>query len=271
MNNNVDEIVNEIRSKVDISGNYIGLILGTSFSEFVDEIADKVEVPFDKIKSFKTFGSDNKGKFIFGNINNRKVIVIVGRIHYTMGYDAYEIATPIFVLKELGCEKLIICASLGAISKKIRVGDVVTIEDHINLTARNPLYGCDYNKYGHKFVDMSDAYDNQIIDSLIDIAKKDMAIKVKKGILIEFPGPTAETPAESRYAAQLGADFIGFNLCCEVIAAKYCKLQTAVYGIITNYASAYTTNKIKHEDIVYNRQCASSYYLDLLKKFISNV
>ena len=130
--------------------------------------------------------------------------------------------------------KLILCSSLGAISHKLRVGDIVTIDDHINLTGRNPLYNCDYDKYGHKFIDMSNAYDEQMIDTLIYTAKKEMAIKVKRGVLAEFPGPSAETVAECQFADQIGADVMGFNVCSEIIAAKYCKLPVVVYALVTN-------------------------------------
>ena len=118
---------------------------------------------------------------------------------------------------------------------------------------------------------MSNAYDEQMIDTLIYTAKKEMAIKVKRGVLAEFPGPSAETVAECQFADQMGADVMGFNVCSEIIAAKYCKLPVVVYALVTNYVSAYTNNKIKHEDIVYNRKCASAYYLELLSRLVTNL
>ena len=272
MKNNVEEIIESIKKKVKIEGTYTGIILGACFAEFLDEIEDKIEIPFAEVTEMKTIGSDKEeNKFIFGSIKGKKIIMILGRLHYSLGYDNADIATPIFVLKELGCDKLILCSSIGAISHKIKVGDVVTFDDHINLTGRNPLFGCDFEKYGHKFIDMSNAYDEELIDILIRTAKKEMAIKVKRGIFAEFPGPSAETVAESNFADRLGADVMGFNVCSEVIAAKYCKLPIVSYALVTNYVSAYTNNKIKHEDIVYNRKCASSYYLELLTRFIANV
>ena len=115
---------------------------------------------------------------------------------------------------------------------------------------------------------MINPYDEQMIALLKDVGKNEMAIKVKEGVVVEFPGPSAETVSESKLALQLGADIIAFNICNEVIAAKYCSLPIVVYGLVTNYASAFTNSKIKHEDIVYNRKCASNYYLGLLSKFV---
>lgn len=269
---NVDEIVKTIKKKVNVEGSYIGIVLGTCFANFIDEVKDKIEVPVSEIPEMISLGSDREeNKFIFGTLGNRKVIIMLGRVHHALGYENCDIATPIFVLKELGCEKLILCSSLGAISKKLKVGDIVTVDDHINLTGRNPLYKCDYEKYGNKFVDMSNAYDEEMIDTLIQTAKREMAIKVKRGVLAEFHGPSVETVAEAHFVDRIGADVLGFNVCCEVIASKYCDLPVSVFGLITNYVSAYTNNKIKHEDIVYNRKCASTYYLELLARYIDNL
>jgi len=271
MINNVDEILKEIKSKVEVSGSYVGIILGSCFSEFVDEIENKIEISMSELKSFKTLGQDKNNKIIFGTLKNKKVIVMLGRLHYVYGYLPADMATPIYVMKELGCEELIMCSSVGAISHKIKVGDIVTVEDHINMTGRNPLYGCDYSKYGYKFIDMSYPYDEELIDTLTYVAKKEMSIKVKRGVIVEFIGPSIETIAESKFAYNMGADLIGLNFCSEVIAAKYCELPVVVYALVTNYASAYTNNKIKHEDIVYNRKCASTYYLELLSRFIESI
>lgn len=268
----VSKIVDYISKKVEDTKGSIGIILGTCYADFLDEIEDKVEINFADIPNIRALGTDKEeNKFVFGKIQGKKVVVLLGRLHYYLGYKYEDIATPIFVFKELGCEKLIISSSVGVIYHKIKVGDIVTITDHINLTGRNPLYASTYDKYGHRFVDMIEPYDEQMIDTLIYTAKKEMSIKVKKGVVIEFPGPSAETVSESKLANFVGADVIAFNVVCEVIAAKYCNLPVCVYGLATNYASAFTNDKIKHEDIVYNRKCASNYYLELLTRFIKNI
>ena len=272
MNNNVDEVVKIIKSKVDVKGNYIGVIISVSYSEFANEISNKKELSFEEV-GIRTLGKDkNQNKIVFGKIGDKNVIVMFGRIHYSRGYEPAEVATPIYVLKELGCEKLILCNSVGALNKKFRVGDIFTAEDHLNFTGRNPLYRCDCTDlYGKRFIDMSDAYDKELIDLLVRTAKEEMAIKVKRGVFLEMPGPSAETPAESNFMAELGADVEGFNNCSEIIAAKYCKLPVITYALVTNHAAAYTNNKIKHEDIVFNRKCGEAYYLELLSRLIKNI
>lgn len=249
-----------------------GIILGTSFSNFIDKVDIEKEIFFRDIGGLNCLGSDREeNKIIFGKISDKKIILMLGRLHYNFGYSTEDIANVIFLLKELGCERLILTSSVGAISKKLKVGDIVTFYDQINLTGRNPLYSLKENKYGNTFIDMINPYDQQLIDILTITAKKEMSIKVKNCLFAEFPGPCAETVSESKVSQLMGADVVGFNICNEVIACKYCSLPVVVFSLVTNYASAFTSNKIKHEDIVYNRKCAGTYYLELLSRFIKNL
>ena len=269
---NVDKIVANIKKQISDKKCSVAIIIGNSFSDIVDEIQDKVIINFKDIDGLKVMGTDiEENKLIFGKYHEKDVVVALGRIHYSLGYEPEDVSTLIFVFKELGCEKLILTTSVGAISKKIKVGDIVTFNDQINFTSRNPLSGKTYDKYGQKFFDMIEPFDEEMQDILTTTAKKEMAIKIKKAVVMEFPGPNAETISESKIAYLLGADVVAFNICCEVISAKYCGLPVVGYGLVTNYASAYTNSKIKHEDIVYNRKCASNYYLELLGRLVENL
>jgi len=268
----VDNIVEYIKKNVDVKSHSIGIILGSGYSDLLNFIDDKVQIPFTEIPNFKVLGKDaEKNKFVFGKYKNKDVIISFGRLHYNYGYSYEDVANYIFILKELGCEKLVISASVGSLNKKIKVGDVVTATDHINLTGRNPLYRCEYEKYGNVFVDMLSPYDEQMIDILSRTAKNEMGIKVKKGILVEYNGPSVETYSESKCCRIIGADFSAFHICNEVIAARYCKLPVIMFALVTNFGSSYTVEKIKHEDIAYNRSCALKYYRDLLKRLILNL
>lgn len=268
----VDKIVEYIKQNVDVKNHSIGIILGSGYSELLNYIDDKVQIPFSEIPNFKVLGRDaERNKFVFGKYKNKDVIISFGRLHYNYGYFSEDIANYIFILKELGCEKLVISASVGSLNKKIKVGDIVTTTDHINFTGRNPLYNCDYEKYGNVFVDMLNPYDEQMIDILVRTAKNEMGIKVKKGVLVETNGPSVETFSESKFCRNLGADFSAFHVCNEVIASKYCKLPVLMFALVTNYGSSYTSQKISHEDVAYNRSCGLKYFLDLLKRLILNL
>lgn len=268
----VDKIVAYIKGKVDVKVDSTGIILGYDFAKFFDKVEEKQEIMMKDIPDMKVMGSDmTENKFVFGKLGNVNVIVACGRLHYNLGYNIEDIANFIFVFKELGCKRLIITSSLASLNKKIIPSDIVTATDHINLTGRNPLYKCTYNKYGTMFIDTSDAYDKDLIDKLCLVAKRQMHINVKKGIVAEYIGPTVETVSESNFIRNLGADVVGFNICCEVVACKYCNLPVVLYGIVTNYASVLSKLVIKREDLVHNKKMASNYYLDLLEKYIISI
>jgi len=267
----VDSIVKFLRENTDVKEHSIGIILGSDYKDFLNFIDKKEQIPLTEIPNFKVLGKDaEKNKLVFGKYKNKDVIISFGRLHYNYGYDISDIANYIFMLKELGCDKLIIAASVGSLNRKIRVGDIVTATDHINFTGRNSLYGCEYNKYGNTFVDMLSPYDEQMIDTLSRTGKNEMGIKVKKGVFVETCGPSVETFSESRFCRETGGDFSGFHVCNEVIAARYCNLPVVLFALVTNYGASLTAQKIKHEDIVYNRSCGLKYYLDLLRRFVLN-
>ncbi|NCB48639.1 MAG: hypothetical protein EOM55_03365 [Clostridia bacterium] len=268
----VDNIVQYIKNNVDVKNHSIGIILSSSYSDFLNYVEDKVQIPFSEIPNFKVLGKDaENNKLVFGKYKNKDVIISFGRLHYNYGYSCEDVANYIFILKELGCDKLVISASVGSLNKKIKVGDIVTATDHINLTGRNPLYHCEYNKYGNVFVDMQKPYNEQMIEVLTRTAKSEMGIKVKNGVLVEYNGPSVETISESKFCRVIGADFSAFHVCNEVIASKYCNLPVIMFALVTNFGSSYSLEKIKHEDVAYNRSCGLKYYLDLLKRLILNL
>ena len=268
----VDKVVSFLKKNAKVGDNSTAVILGNSFVDFLEKVDDKQVINFKDIPDFKVLGDDiEENRFVFGKINNKNIVVVMGRVHFNFGYEVQDVGNLIYILKEIGCQSLIITSSVGSLNPKIKVGDIVTCTDHINLTGRNPLYKCDYNKYGQLFIDMSEPYSEQMIDSLVDTAKFDLGIKVKKGIMLEFNGPSAETVSESKLCRQMGADFTGFNVCLETIACKYCKLPVIMLGLVTNYAPFLSASKLKHEDIVYNRKCASNYFFSLLYRYLQRV
>ena len=263
----VDETAKFLKQKLSIKENPIAIILGSGFSDFLNFFDTKKEVKFSEIPNFHVVSKDENNKIIYGKIKEQHVLLVLGRLHYNYGYEANDIANLIFILKEIGCRSLIIGASVGSINSKMKVGDIVSAYDHINLTGRNPLFKSNYEKYGKLFVDMVEPYSLHMLDTLSTVAKR-MRIKVKKGVFAEFNGPSIETVSESKFAKIIGADFVGFNVCCEVIASNYCKLPVCLFGLVTNFGTSYSASKIEHEDIVYNRKCASGYYLKLLESFV---
>jgi purine-nucleoside phosphorylase len=268
----VDRTVKFLKTSLEIDKIDIAVIASVSYEVFTEKIENKKEIRFADIPDMKLFGADAiENRFVYGTLAGKKVLFSVGRLHYNNGYSCSDIANFIFILKELGAQRLVISACVGVGSKHTHVGDIVTAVDHINLTGRNALFGCDYNRYGSLFIDLDSCYDKDMIKVLSDTARSELKLKVKKGVLVEFSGPSVETLSESKLAKQIGGDFAGFNVVNEVISANYCSLPVIMLGLATNYAVLYSAGRLKHEDVDYNRNLAKGYYLELLERFINNI
>lgn len=266
----INRIVESIKTKTKIEPE-IGVIVSYGLSEIIDRIENKVEIPFKDIDGMVTLGKDkNMARFYFGTIGGKKVIVMYDRLHYYQGYKFYEVVLPIYVMKELGCKILIDSSAVGAINKKIKVGDIFLFTDHLNFSNRNPLIGVDCEPYGYRFFDMTNAYNPSLLDKAYNVGKI-LGIRLKKGVYIEFQGPSGETPAEIHMAQIMGADVVGFHIANEVIAARYCGMDVIGLALVTNHASAFSSSKIRYEDIKYNREVASGYFGEYLYNLIKNL
>ena len=181
----VDTTIEYIKSKTSIIPES-GVILSSGFEDFIDAIEDKVMIKYSDIPGFDVHGTEKeKGHFVIGKLAGKGIIVMDKRLHYHNGYKPAQLGTPIYVMKELGCKRLIISCAVGALSTKLKVGDIVTFTDQINLSSKSPLMDYAEMRYGHKFIDMSKPFDLHLIDDLIYIAKSELAIKVKKAIFLE--------------------------------------------------------------------------------------
>ena len=268
----VDNTVKFLKTTLNIDQIDIAIIVGSNYEGFAERLENKSEIMFAEIPDMKLLGKDKReNKFIYGSLAGKKVLLSVGRLHFNNGYASQDIANFVFILKELGAKRLVVTTSVGSINKSVHVGSVVAVADHINLTGRNALFGCNYDRYGSLFVDMDNCYDIDMTNVLCNTAKKELHLKIKKGVLVEFAGPTVETLSESKFSKLIGADFSGFNVVNEVICANYCDLPVIAIGLVTNYGVLYSAGRLKHEDIVYNRNLAKSYYLELLERFIRNI
>lgn len=268
----VDQTVKFLKTTLNIDQIDIAVVLGASYDDFAQRLEDRREIKFADIPNMSVLGSDaTQNKFVYGTLAGRKVLLAVGRLHYNNGYCGKDIANFIFILKMLGARKLVLTACVGSTNKHMHVGDIVCAEDHINLSGRNALFGCDYNRFGSLFVGMDNCYDKAMTDSLVCTAKRELKMKVKKGVLVEFSGPSSETFSESKFSKQIGADFAGFNVVNEVVCANYCSLPVIMLGLVTNFGVMYSAGKLKHEDVAYNRNLAKGYYLELLERFVNNI
>jgi purine-nucleoside phosphorylase len=206
------------------------------------------------------------GQFVCGNLNGKNVIMMQGRFHYYEGNSMELLALPVYIMKNLGVNKLIVTNAAGGINKSFVPGDLMIINDHINLTFNNPLIGKNDEKIGPRFPDMSVSYDKE----LIILAKEISAaheIGVKEGVYLMMTGPNYETPAEIRMARILGGDAVGMSTVPEVIAARHCNIKVLGISCITNMAAGITDKPLNHAEVIKT----SNMVKDKFKTFVINI
>ena len=212
----------------------IGIVLGTGLNEFLNWVNITVSIPYSQIPNFPLSTVEfHKGNLIYGDIENKKVIVMQGRFHAYEGYSMQQIVFPIRVMKLLGVQKLFLSNAAGGINLKFKKGDLVLIDDHINLQSGNPLTGKNFDELGARFPDMSQPYSKELSDNLVEKANE-LNIKLNKGVYAAVNGPNLETRAEYRYLKTIGADMVGMSTVPEVIAANHIQLPCAAISVITD-------------------------------------
>lgn len=212
----------------------VGIVLGTGLHQLLNHVDVKQTIPYADIPGFPVSTVEfHKGNLIHGTIANKNVLIMQGRIHAYEGYTMQQIVFPIRVMKLLGIQKLFLSNAAGGINLTFRKGDLVLIDDHINLLAGNPLSGKNYDEIGSRFPDMSEPYDVNLKNLLLQKAN-DLGIKLNKGVYAAVHGPNLETKAEYRYLKIIGADMVGMSTVPEVIAAVHMQLPCVAVSVITD-------------------------------------
>jgi purine-nucleoside phosphorylase len=212
----------------------IGIVLGTGLHAFIDRFESSISIPYSAIPFFPVSTVEfHKGNLVFGKIGDKNVIVMQGRLHAYEGYSMQQIVFPIRVMKLLGIKYLLLSNAAGGINLNLKKGDLVLIDDHINLQSGNPLTGKNLDALGEQFTDMSGPYSIMLSELLIKHAIKEN-IPLKKGVYAAVNGPNLETKAEYRYLKIIGADMVGMSTVPEVIAANHMQLACAAISVITD-------------------------------------
>lgn len=228
----------------------IGIVLGTGLGQLVDEIQDPIEAHYNHIPYFPLATVEfHTGKLIFGTIANKKVVVMQGRFHLYEGYDFLDITYPIRVMHMLGIKKLFISNAAGAINLNYKKGDIMLIEDHINLQGGSPLAFKNVAEFGDRFVDMSEPYDLDMRNKIEAIAKKEN-ISLQKGVYASVVGPQLETKAEYRMLKILGSDAVGMSTVPEVIVANHLRLPILAVSVLTDECDPDNLQPVNIQEII---------------------
>ena len=234
----------------------IGIILGTGLGGLVNEINIIDEIPYENIPNFPVSTvKSHSGKMIFGELGGKQVVAMQGRFHFYEGYDMQEVTFPVRVMKFMGIEKLFLSNASGGVNPDYEVGEIMIIDDHINLFPAHPLIGKNIDELGPRFPDMSTAYDKKMVVLAQEIAKENN-IRVATGTYAGLTGPTLETPAEYKYVRVIGADAVGMSTVPEVIVARHMGIPCFAISIITDLGVEGKIEETSLEDVieVANRQ-----------------
>jgi len=212
----------------------IGLMSGTGLGASTKSLNISVSFEYNDVPHFPVSTVESHhGKLIFGDMCGKQIMAMQGRFHLYEGYSPLEITFPIRVMQELGVETLILSNAAGGLNPRFKAGDIMIITDHINLTGSNPLTGPNEERWGIRFPDMIDAYDQGFAE-LAETAAKDEGIPLQKGVYVGLLGPSLETRAEVRFLRTIGADAVGFSTVQEVIAAVHAGIEVLGLSTITN-------------------------------------
>jgi purine-nucleoside phosphorylase len=248
-----------------------GIILGTGLGGLVKEIEIKHSISYEEIPNFPLCRVEGHyGKLIFGILGGKKVVAMQGRFHFYEGYDMKEVTFPVRVMKFLGIKNLFVSNASGGVNPDFEIGDLMIINDHINLFPTNPLIGENIAELGVRFPDMSDAYDKSMIERAKEIASKNN-IKVQEGVYAGLSGPCLETPAEYRYIRNIGGDTVGMSTVPEVIVARHMGIPCFAISIITDLGVPGKIVKVTHEDVQAVAQEAEPKMTFIMKELISTL
>jgi len=245
----INEATNYLRDK-KISPD-IAVILGTGLGNaFIDKIKVKQTIHYNQVPHFPVSTvASHKGQWVYGNLNKKKVLVMQGRIHYYEGYPMQQVSLAVRVMKRLGVKYLLISNAAGNLNNAWQHGEVMLLQDHINLQPDNPLRGSNLAHEGPRFPDMSSPYSKLLNDKLIAIATK-QKIKLHEGVYAAVMGPNLETRAEYRYLHTIGADAVGMSTVPEVLVANHCGLPCCAVSVLTNDANYDKPRRVELKEII---------------------
>ncbi len=246
----VEEAARIVRGRWPHGSPTVGIVLGTGLGAVADEIAAEVAIPYPEIPHFPhSTVESHRGQLVCGTLAGRSVMAMEGRFHLYEGYSAAQVTFPIRVMRELGCRTLIVSNAAGGMNPMHSKGDIVVIDDHINLLGLNPLIGPNDDRLGPRFTDMIEPYDRKLQDLALKIALESNVV-AHRGVYVAVTGPNLETRAEYRFLRAIGADVVGMSTVPEVLVAVHAGMKVLGFSIVTDLCLPDALEPVKIEDIL---------------------
>jgi len=266
----INETVKYIEERVDLKPE-VGIILGTGLGGLVKEIEISTVLEYSDIPNFPVSTVEgHTGHLIFGHLGEKAVVAMQGRFHYYESYDMKEVTFPVRVLKFLGIKNLFLSNASGGVNPDFEIGDLMIINDHLNLFPDHPLRGKNDKDMGTRFPDMSEPYDLNLIAKGKEVAAE-LGYKVQEGVYAGTSGPTFETPAEYRYFRILGSDAVGMSTVPEVIVARHMNLPAFAISIITDLGVPGKIVEVTHEEVQEVASKAEVKMTAIMKKLVNSI
>jgi purine-nucleoside phosphorylase len=242
----------------------VGLVLGSGLGAFADSVEAATRIPFGEIPHCPRSGvAGHKGELVLGRASGVGVALLAGRVHHYEGHSMSDVVFPVRLLGRLGVKTLILTNAAGSVNVNFKPGELMIIDDHINLMGGNPLIGPNEESLGPRFPDMSEAYD-PALRKLAEQAAWKAGVPVRHGVYLAVAGPSYETPAEVRMARTLGADAVGMSTVPEVIAARHMGMKVLGLSCLTNMAAGVTKQKLDHREVMAVGERVKTGLMDLL-------
>ncbi len=260
----IEDAVAEIKKHWDKTP-HAGVILGTGLGSLVKEIEVEVTIDYGDIPHFPSSTAiSHAGRLVCGTLAGLPIVAMEGRMHMYEGYPLKMITLPVRVMKALGAGLLVVSNACGGMNPNYRCGDIMVIEDHINLMGDNPLIGINDDRLGPRFPDMCEPYQQSLVDRALAIARKE-DIVAHKGVFVAVAGPNLETRAEYRFLRTIGADVVGMSTVPEVIVAVHCGLRVVGFSIITDMCLPDALKPANVEEIIAVANDAEPHLTTLVK------
>lgn len=259
-----------IRSKTKLNP-VAGIILGTGLAGLGGEIKPECILEYKDIPNFPVSTVEgHHGRLIIGHLGDKPVIAMQGRFHFYEGYGMAEVVFPVRVFFKMGIKNLFVSNASGGVNPDFEIGDLMILNDHINLFPTNPLIGPNINELGTRFPDMSETYDKKLISKAFEIGQTN-DIKLQQGVYAGLTGPCLETPAEYLYIRNIGGDAVGMSTVPEVIAARHMGMKCFAISIITDLGVPGKIVKVTHADVQQVAEVAEPKMTFIMKSLINQL
>lgn len=263
----LDQLETVVRRRTDLVP-ALGIVLGSGLGSLAEQIDETVSIPFDELPGWPPpTAPGHAGRLILGRLEKVPVVCLQGRLHMYEGHSERLVVEPVLLMGRLGAPRVLLTNAAGGVNTRFPAGTLMLVQDHINLTGRNPLIGPNDDTMGERFPDMVNAWDRDL-RALMRRAATEEEVPVEEGIYIGLTGPSYETPAEIDMLRTLGADAVGMSTVMEAIAARWARIQLVGVSLVTNPGAGVTGEPLSHEEVLAAADAAGPQFTRLIRRFV---